>query len=250
MALRENAGFIHSIESFGTVDGPGVRFVVFFAGCPMRCLYCHNPDTWCINDAPLRMTADKVLEAMTRNLEFYKTGGITATGGEPLLQREFLLELFSKAKATGIHTCIDTSGITFDEDDAGRVEFFDRLLSVTDLFMLDIKHIDDAEHRKLTGMSNASVLAFATYLNRKGAKMRIRHVLVPTLTDNDDYLKKLGRFLKPFCNIEKIEVLPYHDLGRTKYESLGIPYPLKELSPLTESDAKRAEAVIVNAMNS
>ncbi len=248
MQNSEKLGYIHSIESFGTVDGPGVRFVVFFAGCPLRCLYCHNPDTWQMADAPLRLSTEEILGRMTRNIAFYKAGGITATGGEPLMQQEFLLELFSKAKAAKIHTCLDTSGITFNKNDAARVEFFDKLIKVTDLFMLDIKHVDEQAHESLTGKSNLPVLSFAEYLNERGAKMRIRHVLVPGITDAKDSLTALGAYLKPFSNIEKIEILPYHDLGKSKYEALGIPYPLADTPRLTEADAKRALALIENSM--
>ena len=233
-------GYIHSIESFGTVDGPGVRFVVFFQGCPMRCLYCHNPDTWTVG-AGMQMSADEVLAKMLRNIDFYKTGGLTATGGEPLLQLEFLTELFSLAKDRGIHTCLDTSGITFSE---GKTEAFDRLLSVTDLVMLDIKHIDDKKHKELTGHSNKTVLNFARYLNRRGVKMRVRQVLLPEYTDTEEQLLALGDFLSDFDNLEKIEILPYHTLGRAKYENLGIDYPLGDMPQLTDKDTKRAFSII------
>ena len=163
-------GKIHSMESFGTVDGPGVRFVVFFEGCPMRCLYCHNPDTWHLEDGK-EMSAEEILSRMERNRSFYRTGGITATGGEPMLQIDFLMELFAGAKERGIHTCLDTSGIMFpggggtSEEERERLKKVDRLLSVTDLVMLDIKHMDAEEHRKLTGQDNEKILAFARYLD-------------------------------------------------------------------------------------
>ena len=220
-------GRIHSFETFGTVDGPGVRFVVFLQGCPMRCIYCHNPDTWDISAAKYEMSAEEVLEKMTRNLPFYKTGGITVTGGEPLMQTEFVTELFTLAKESGIHTCLDTSGIYFNTSESSLAKF-DTLLAVTDLVMLDIKHIDTAEHKKMTGYENGAVLSFAKYLHEKGKPMRIRHVLLPGYTDKKEDLTRLGRFLGDFTNIEKVEVLPYHELGRVKYESLGIPYPLKD----------------------
>lgn len=165
-------GKIHSMESFGTVDGPGVRFVVFFEGCPMRCLYCHNPDTWHLEDGQ-EMSAEEILSRMERNRSFYRTGGITATGGEPMLQIDFLTELFAGAKERGIHTCLDTSGIMFpgcggtSEEERERLKKVERLLSVTDLVMLDIKHMDAEEHRKLTGQDNEKILAFARYLDEK-----------------------------------------------------------------------------------
>lgn len=241
-------GKIHSIETFGTVDGPGVRFVVFFQGCPMRCLYCHNPDTWAFG-AGTEFTAQQLLDRMIRNISFYKTGGITATGGEPLMQIEFLCELFESAKANGIHTCLDTSGIMFDPDDKKRMKLFDRLIKSTDLVMLDIKHIDEQKHEKLTGHSGRNILAFAQYLDKMQVPLRIRHVLVPGFTDDKAALEMLGKFLKGFRNIEKIEVLPYHSMGRVKYENLGIGYPLGDTPQLSESDAKNALAIIESARN-
>ena len=190
-------GKIHSFESFGTVDGPGVRFVVFLQGCPMRCLYCHNPDTWNASDAKHEMSAADVLEKMTRNLPFYKSGGITVTGGEPLMQTDFVTELFSLAKAEGIHTCIDTSGICFSHSPEARAKI-DTLLSVTDLVMLDIKHIDSESHKRITSHGNENVLGFAKHLDEIGKPMRVRYVLLPGYTDSDEALSGLGEFLKDF----------------------------------------------------
>lgn len=241
-------GYIHSFESFGTVDGPGVRFVVFFQGCPMRCLYCHNPDTWTIGSGT-EYTAEAVLEKMTRNIAFYTTGGITATGGEPMLQLDFLIELFELAKKENIHTCLDTSGIMFNPNDSERMEKLDRLIKSTDLVMLDIKHIEDEEHRKLTGHSNKNILEFAKYLNENNVQMRIRHVIVPKITDEKEELVSLGNFLRSFSNIEKIEALPYHTLGKVKYENLGIKYPLGDTEQLTEKDAEKALELICEGMN-
>lgn len=240
-------GKIHSIETFGTVDGPGVRYVVFFQGCPMRCLYCHNPDTW-EKVIGQDYTVEDVLKRFLRNREFYTTGGITATGGEPMAQMEFLTELFKQAKENGIHTCLDTSGVYFERDNEKRVEEISRLLSFTDLVMLDIKHINDDEHKKLTGFSNKNTLDFACYLNEKNIKMRVRHVIVPNITDKEEELSKLGAFLKPFNNIEKIETLPYHTLGKVKYEKLGIPYPLGDTPDLSKAQAEKALEIIKNAM--
>jgi pyruvate formate lyase activating enzyme len=238
-------GYIHSIETLGAVDGPGVRFVVFFQGCPMRCLYCHNPDTWEMNVGTLTDT-DELIEKVTRNISFYRTGGITATGGEPLMQIDFLTELFSKAKANNIHTCIDTSGITFNPDDTGK---FDKLIEVTDLVMLDIKHIDENEHIKLTKQSGKNVLEFAKYLNSKNKKMWIRHVIVPGITLNDEYLKQLGEFLNPIRdNIEKIETLPYHSLGKHKYDNMGLDYPLSGTLDGTKEQGEHAKQLIMEYM--
>ena len=235
-------GIIHSIETFGTVDGPGLRFVVFLEGCPMRCLYCHNPDTW-VPGAGEVHSASALIARMMRNIEFYRSGGLTATGGEPLMQLDFLIELFELAKKNRIHTCLDTSGVTFHETPA-YLEKIDRLLTVTDLVMLDIKHMDDTVHRTLTGHGNKNILAFARYLQKKGVKMRVRHVIIPGYTDGEEELAALGRFLKDFDNLEKVEALPYHTLGKAKYENLGIPYPLGDTPALTSKDAKAALAII------
>ncbi len=247
-------GKIHSIETFGTVDGPGVRFVIFFQGCPMRCLYCHNPDTWDF-DGGQDMGADELLERFSRNHSFYRTGGLTATGGEPMAQLDFLTELFEKAKALDIHTCLDTSGILFpgeavsaDSPDAGEVlGRVDRLLAVTDLVMLDIKHMDGGAHKRLTGHDNRNVLAFARHLDALGKPMWIRHVAVPGITFQKEALRRLGKFLKTLSNVEKLEVLPYHAMGKIKYDSLGIKYPLADTPQLTKAEAKEAEEMILHA---
>ena len=236
-------GKIHSLETFGTVDGPGVRFVVFFQGCPMRCQYCHNPDTWKIEDGE-EMSADEIIDRFERNRSFYQTGGITATGGEPMLQIDFLTELFTKAKAKGIHTCLDTSGIMF----LGKHEKIEQLMSVTDLVMLDIKHINDEEHQKLTGQSNSNILAFAKYLDSIRKPVWIRHVVVPGITFDEKELTELGMFLKTLHNVEKLEVLPYHSMGKVKYDNLGMDYVLKDTPQLTKAEAKEAENIIRAAM--
>lgn len=251
-------GKIHSIETFGTVDGPGVRFVVFFQGCPMRCLYCHNPDTWVMADGS-EMPADEILEKMERNRSFYTTGGLTATGGEPMMQIEFLTELFEKAKEHGIHTCLDTSGIMFPENEAdfclregetkeSRMAQIVHLMEVTDLVMLDIKHMGEEAHRVLTGHSNKNSLAFAKYLAKIGKPVWIRHVVVPGITFDEEGLTELGRFLKTLPNLEKLEVLPYHSLGKVKYDNLGMNYALKDTPQLTKAEAAEAERIIRAAM--
>ncbi len=241
-------GRIHSIESFGTVDGPGIRFVVFFQGCPLRCLYCHNPDSWNMT-AGREMSAEEIIARFERNRNFYKNGGITATGGEPMVQMDFLLELFAKAKEKNIHTCLDTSGIAFPADpDSPIYDKIEKLMEVTDLVMLDIKHIDDNEHHALTGKSNRLILAFAKYLNQIGKPVWIRHVVVPGITYNEADLTKLGQFLKSLSNIEKIEVLPYHTMGKAKYEKLGYKYTLSNTRELTKEEAKKAEQIIRKVM--
>ena len=240
-------GYIHSLESFGTVDGPGVRFVVFFQGCPMRCQYCHNPDTWSLEDGK-EIQADEVIRRIERNRSYYKKGGITATGGEPLMQPEFLLELFTKAKQKGIHTCLDTSGIMFVENrESEAFKRIESIMKVTDLVMLDIKHIEDDAHKNLTAHSNANVLAFAKYLDEIGKPVWIRHVVVPNITYKEEELQKLGEFMKTLSNIQKLEVLPYHALGKVKYENLGMDYVLKDTPQLSKQQGKAAEIIIKRA---
>lgn len=240
-------GRVHSIESFGTVDGPGVRLIVFLQGCPMRCLYCHNPDTWKMTGGT-EMTVDEILEQYEKNRAFYSRGGITVTGGEPLVQIEFVTELFSAAAKRGIHTCLDTSGITFRPNSPEIVERFDRLIRVTSLVMLDIKHIDPKGHRELTSQPLDPVLAFAHYLNYHNVPLWIRHVVVPGITDDPDELYRLGRFLSALHNLKALDVLPYHDMGKVKYENLGIDYPLKDTAPLTRDQALAARQIILKGL--
>ena len=239
-------GFIHSTESFGTVDGPGVRFVIFLQGCPMRCKYCHNPDTWKMNTGTLR-SAESLIRDYERNKAFYSKGGITVTGGEALMQVDFVLELFRLAKEQGIHTCLDTSGVTYHPGESAYNEKLDRLMEVTDLVMLDIKHIDPEGHKTLTGHDNAGILAFARYLERKHIPVWIRHVVVPGITDDEALLTRLGTFLGKLSNVQALDVLPYHIMGVTKYESLDIPYPLKGVEPATQKQAKDAKQIILTA---
>lgn len=234
-------GRIHSIETFGTVDGPGTRFIVFLQGCPMRCLYCHNPDTWNTSIGE-EMSAEEIIKRCSRYKNFIKNGGLTVTGGEPLVQIDFVTELFSRAKAENIHTCLDTSGITFSPALRGK---FDALIENTDLVMLDIKHIDDEEHKKLTGHPNAPVIAFAEYLEEKDIPVWIRHVLVRGITDGEKDLKRLGKFLGGLKNVRALDVLPYHNMGKAKYEALGIDYPLKDTPPTAKEEAKRARDIIL-----
>jgi len=239
-------GFVHSTESFGTVDGPGVRFVVFLQGCPMRCQYCHNPDTWKMNTGAVR-SAQSLIKDYERNAAFYKKGGITVTGGEALMQIDFLLELFQLAKQKNIHTCLDTSGITYHPGTSSYNEKLDALMAVTDLVMLDIKHIDPESHKVLTGHDNAGILAFAKYLEQKNIPVWIRHVVVPGITDGEEQLARLGAFLGTLSNIKALDVLPYHIMGITKYEQLGIEYPLNGVPPATKDQAAKAKKVILTA---
>ncbi len=239
--------FLHSIESFGTVDGPGTRFVIFLSGCNLRCKYCHNPDTWKMNDGK-EATVEELLEKYDKVKEFI-TGGITISGGDPLLQLPFLVEFTKEAKKRGIHICIDTSGGIYNPLNKERMALLDELIQNVDLFLLDIKHIDDEEHKKLTGISNVPVLGFARYLSEKHVPVWIRHVLVPTITLNDKYLYRLGTFLKELKNINGIEVLPYHTMAVPKYQSMKMKYPLEGVRAATEEEAVRARKIILMARN-
>lgn len=240
-------GRIHSIESFGTVDGPGTRFVIFLQGCPLRCAYCHNPDTWTLDSGTL-MTPQEVYMQYERNKTFYKSGGITVTGGEPLLQLDFLIELFTLAKKDAVHTCIDTSGIIYDSGNAVLMEKLDKLLSLTNLVMLDIKHINPLKHKELTGQSNENILAFAEYLNEKKIDMWVRHVIVPGITDDDASLFELGYFIGKFRNLKALDVLAYHTMGESKYKKLGINYRLLGVPAMDKAKIPEKKKVILDGI--
>ena len=219
-------GRVHSIETMGTVDGPGIRFVVFVQGCPMRCAYCHNPDTWSVNGGTM-VTVEHLMDEFQSNHEFYRSGGITVSGGEPLLQPEFLADLFRAMHNNPdgrVHTCLDSCGYAFDPK---HPEKFDAVLNETDMVLLDIKHADPVEHKKLTGCDPARILAFGDELARRKIKVVIRHVVVPGITDTAEECEKLGRLIAPWHNVVGLEMLPYHTMGVVKYEQLGIPYKLE-----------------------
>lgn len=239
-------GFVHSTESFGTVDGPGVRFVVFLQGCPMRCKYCHNPDTWKMNTGAVR-SAQSLIQEYQRNAPFYSKGGLTVTGGEALMQIDFLLELFTLAKKAQIHTCLDTSGITYHPGNTSYNAKLDALMAVTDLVMLDIKHIDPEGHKDLTGHDNSGILAFAKYLEEKNVPVWIRHVVVPGITDDAALLTRLGLFIGTLSNVKALDVLPYHIMGKRKYEELNLTYPLEGVPPATQKQAMEAKKIILAA---
>ena len=239
-------GFIHSIETCGTVDGPGLRYVIFLQGCPMRCQYCHNPDTWQPNVGE-QMTVDEVLKSFYNNLAFYRNGGVTVTGGEPMMQMDFLIELFTKLHEDGVHTCLDTSGIMFQPNNKKFKEKAEKLFAVTDLVMLDIKHIDDEKHQVLTSHSNERILAFAKYLDDKGIDIWIRHVVVPGVTLYQEYLMRLGEFMATLKNVKALDVLPYHTMGKVKYENLGLEYPLGDTREATKQEANAARNIILLA---
>lgn len=227
-------GRIHSIETCGTVDGPGIRYVIFMQGCQLRCAYCHNPDTWDLHGGKT-ISVDEIVEDIKRNIPYMKAshGGVTVTGGEPTLQTEFCTELFKKLKMMEIHTALDTSGFV----DLNKVE---KLMQYIDLVLLDIKHIDDNEHMKLTGVSNKKTLNFAEYLSEKNKPVWIRHVIVQGITDDIDEIEKLAEYVSTLKNVEKVEILPYHKMGVYKYDALGIPYKLKGINP---PDTKKIEEI-------
>ena len=230
---------IHSIESFGTVDGPGIRFVLFLQGCHLQCKYCHNRDTWDMKGGEYK-TLDDIFEKIKRykNYMMLSGGGVTATGGEPLLQVKFLIELFKKLKAEGIHTCIDTSGIVAITDDVKEV------LKYTDLVLLDIKHIDDEKCKKLVGVSNKRELEFAQYLSDNNIKIWIRQVLVPGYTDDEEDLKKLKKFIKSLKTVENVQILPYHSMGKFKWEKLGNKYELEDVRTANQDDVDRVKKIL------
>lgn len=241
--MSEIKGRIHSVESFGSADGPGVRYIVFLKGCNMRCQYCHNPDTWAKDGGEL-MTPEEVLKKALRYKTYWKEkGGITVSGGEALLQIDFVTELFRLAKEKGVNTCLDTSGNPFSLEEPFKSKF-DELMKYTDLFMLDIKHMDDAAHRKLTGQTNQNILEMAAYLSDHGKAMWIRHVLVPGITTEEDELYRLRSFLDTLKTVERVEVLPYHTLGVFKWKELGIPYQLECVDPPTKEQIDRAKEIL------
>lgn len=236
-------GLVHSLESFGSVDGPGVRFLVFLSGCGFRCKYCHNPDTWA-SPAPLELTADEVLTKALRYREYWgEDGGITVSGGEPLLQIGFLTELFEKAKAKGVNTCLDTAAGPFTREEPW-LGAFRRLMDVTDLVLLDIKHMDAAAHRELTGADNANVLDCARFLSEIAKPVWIRHVLVPGVNADERQLRRLAAFVGSLSNVARVEVLPYHTMGVAKWKSLGLSYGLEGVPPPTAEQMALAERIV------
>ena len=237
-------GRIHSLESFGAVDGPGIRYLIFLKGCNMRCQYCHNVDTWNPETDNL-MTADELLDKAERFRSYWgQEGGITVSGGEALLQIDFLIDLFRKAHERGINTTLDTSAQPFTREEPFFSKF-NELLKYTDLVMLDIKHIDDEEHKKLTGHTNKNILDMATCLSDHGKAMWIRHVLVPGITDDDGQLHRLRAFIDTLKTVERVEILPYHTLGVFKWKELGIPYALEDVEPPTKEQVEHAREIII-----
>ena len=246
-------GYVNKLETFGSVDGPGIRFVAFLQGCPMRCKFCHNPETWNFasrtNDqgnASLAMaiSAEALLEKALRYRPYWgRDGGITVSGGEPLAQLDFLTEFFELAKASGVHTCIDTSGATFSPE-GETFKKIERLMESTDLLLVDIKHIDEDEHKKLTGKGNRNIIEFFRYLDRIRKPIWIRHVLVPGITDDDSALFRTRDFIRTLDNVERIDVLPYHAFALSKYDELGIEYALKATDSPTADRIENARQIL------
>ncbi|MCM8711666.1 pyruvate formate-lyase-activating protein [Clostridium sp. SYSU_GA19001] len=234
-------GRVHSIESMGLVDGPGVRTVVFLQGCKLRCSYCHNPDTWAI-DGGYEITSEELLRKIMRFKPYFERsgGGVTFSGGDPLLQPEFLLEMLKLCKEKGIHTTIDTAGYGFGD--------YDEILKYTDLVLLDIKHVDDFGYKNLTGRSKHGLNQFLHALGKTNVKVWIRHVVVPGITDSDEHMEKLKEIIKSIKNVEKVELLPYHTLGVQKYEKMNIPYKLKDVAPMDKNRTKELEKVLNDSL--
>ncbi len=232
-------GRIHSTESFGTVDGPGIRFIVFMQGCPLKCKYCHNRDTWDVNSGIMVTVQDLVKKIMREKTYIDSSnGGVTVSGGEPLLQAQFVTELFKELKAKSIHTCLDTAG------SLPITPAIQELLTYTDLVLLDIKHIDNQKCIDLTGSSNKNELEFAKYLSDNGVPVWIRQVLIPGYTDDPIDLNKVKAFIDSLSNVEKVEILPYHDLGKYKWEELGEKYYFEKILPPTLDEISRAKEIL------
>ena len=234
---------IHSFESFGTVDGPGVRFVVFMQGCPMRCKYCHNPDTWDFTGGKEYSTID-VFNQIMKYKNYIKKGGVTISGGEPLAQIDFVIELFTKLKEEGIHTAVDTAGMMFNPNNEEIVKKYDKLLSVTDLFIVDIKHIDREAHLDLTSFPIDNSQEFFKYLNKNHKDLWIRVVLVDGYTNDKGVLTRMRSFIDTLTNVKRVEVLPYHSLGVKKYEQLNIEYPFKDKKTPSKEDVNEAKRIL------
>ena len=238
--MSETLGYLHSVETFGLVDGPGVRYIIFLQGCAMRCQYCHNPETWAFTQDNAK-TPQEAFAAAYRYRNYWRNnGGLTISGGEPLRQLDFVSEVFRLAHAKKVQTALDTSAQPFAPDNADWMARFDKLLENTDLVILDLKEIDDEKHKKLTGHSNKNILAMAQYVASKGVDLWIRHVLVPGLTDDEEGLRRTADFIRSLKTVQRVEVLPYHTLGLFKWQKLNIPYPLPAAVPPAPEPVRRA----------
>ena len=231
-------GFIHSIETMGLVDGPGIRIVVFMQGCPLRCLFCHNPETW-NKESKNKMTSKEIVDEVRKYRPYIeKDGGVTFSGGEPLLQSEFLLEILKMCKRAGIHTCIDTSGTGYDK------KYLDEILKYTDLVILDIKAINEIDYKKMTGKDMSMFKFFKDKLIENNKKIWLRQVIVPNINDNEEYILELKKYIKTFKNVEKVELLPYHSMGIEKYKKLNIKYRLEDTLDMDKEKCKKLEELL------
>ena len=235
--MKHSKGNVHNIETFGTFDGPGVRYVLFLQGCPFQCKFCHNRDSWSTETNSL-MSVEDVLSDFETYKAFYRNGGITVSGGEPLMQTEFVRELFKAAKEKGIHTTLDTSAACFNHKKAALIR---EILTYTDLVLLDIKHIDEDKHKSLTNASNKQVLAFLDLLETIGKPTIIRHVLIPGINDDENSIDRLEGHLMNYRCVDKVEVLPYHTNGKFKWEAMGLTYPLEGVPAMDKQTAKAIE---------
>jgi len=234
-------GRIHSIESMGLVDGPGIRTVVFFQGCKLRCAYCHNPDTWATNGGT-EIEAEELYKKIIRFKAYFERsgGGVTFSGGDPLMQPDFLLEVLKLCKENGIHTAIDTSGYGIGK--------YEEILKYTDLILFDIKHVTAEGYKDLTGHDGKSAYDFLNIAQKLQVPLWIRHVVVPNLTDSKEHLQKLASIINDINYIEKIELLPYHTLGVNKYETMGIKYKLKDTEPMSKHQIKEKELILLELL--
>lgn len=232
-------GRIHSIETFGTVDGPGIRFIVFLQGCPLRCRYCHNRDTWDVSGGK-EISAEEIIENALKYRTYFDAsgGGITISGGEPTLQLEFAEEIFRLAKQNNLHTCLDTSGFQ-------NITKLEKLLSLTDLVLLDIKHMNAEKSTWLTGYSSQNAMKIAEYLSEKKISMWLRHVLVPTITDDEENLIQMANFVKRLNFVQRFEFLPYHTMGVHKWQELGKEYTLDNIRAANDEDVERAKKIFL-----
>lgn len=243
---KEISGRIHSFETFGTVDGPGIRFVVFMQGCNFRCKFCHNPDTW-FKDGGKEYTTDEVFDKILKYKTYYDSsnGGITISGGEPLLQIDFVTSLFKLAKENNIHTAIDTAG-DINMEDENSIFKLDELMKYTDLVLLDIKELDEKRHIELTGKSNKNTLMFAEYLNNKNVPVVIRYVYVPGINDSKDTLNGLKEIKREFKNVQEIDVLGYHKMGEYKWKELGIKNDFENVQAPGQEEVKKIKEILNN----
>ena len=231
-------GYIHSIETMGLVDGPGIRIVIFMQGCPLRCLFCHNPETW-NTKSNIKMKSKQIVDEIRKYRPYIEMGGgVTFSGGEPLLQSEFLLEMLKLCKKSGIHTCLDTSGTGYDK------KYLDEILKYTDLVILDIKAIEEEKYKKMTGKDMSEFNYFKNRILQNNKKIWLRQVIVPNINDNEEYILKLKEYIKDFKNVEKIELLPYHTMGIEKYKKLNLKYRLSETPDMDKVKCKELEIIL------